>query len=86
MEGCGEDPPLHELGRIRRVEMCRDRCNREERTRCLAAHPNNEREKRKCWRAARDRCIERCGNSRGCIQICRQLHTPPAQQINLPIL
>ncbi|TGZ52522.1 hypothetical protein CRM22_010599 [Opisthorchis felineus] len=79
MERCGEDPPRREVWRFRRVEMCRDRCNREERIRCLAAHPNSKREKRKCWKAARDRCIERCGNYLGCIQICRQINTPPAQ-------
>ncbi|TGZ52525.1 hypothetical protein CRM22_010599 [Opisthorchis felineus] len=79
LQRCGEDPPRREVWRFRRVEMCRDRCNREERIRCLAAHPNSKREKRKCWKAARDRCIERCGNYLGCIQICRQINTPPAQ-------
>ncbi|KAG5442414.1 hypothetical protein CSKR_200272 [Clonorchis sinensis] len=75
MAGCGE-LPLRDRAETRRVELCRDQCNREERNRCLAAHQDNEREKRKCWKAARDRCIDRCGDDPRCIEFCRILNAP----------
>ncbi|TGZ75763.1 hypothetical protein CRM22_000204 [Opisthorchis felineus] len=47
MEGCGDDPRPGDIAETRRVELCRDQCNRDERTRCLAANEDSERGKSK---------------------------------------
>ncbi|KAG5442416.1 hypothetical protein CSKR_200273 [Clonorchis sinensis] len=77
MDECGEDPPHVDPEEIHRVEWCRHRCNAEERTRCLDANADNEREKINCWRESLFRCFARCGKIQQCLRICQQLHAPP---------
>ncbi|TGZ52514.1 hypothetical protein CRM22_010594 [Opisthorchis felineus] len=68
--------PLIAVAEISKVEVCRDRCNRDERKRCLEKYNENEDEKRKCWKDALYRCIVRCGDDASCLETCHMLHNP----------
>ncbi|TGZ37690.1 hypothetical protein CRM22_011324 [Opisthorchis felineus] len=69
MEACGEDPHEDDFAETIKVDACRDKCNYEERNRCLEKHKHSVVQKRECWKSALDRCIE----------MCRYSHTPPMQ-------
>ncbi|TGZ56864.1 hypothetical protein CRM22_010097 [Opisthorchis felineus] len=58
MEACGEDPHEDNKFVVTVVEMCRDQCDKEERTRCIEENRQNEAEIRNCWKAALNRCID----------------------------
>ncbi|TGZ37688.1 hypothetical protein CRM22_011324 [Opisthorchis felineus] len=79
MEACGEDPHEDDFAETIKVDACRDKCNYEERNRCLEKHKHSVVQKRECWKSALDRCIVRCGDYPICIQMCRYSHTPPMQ-------
>ncbi|KAG5442422.1 hypothetical protein CSKR_108607 [Clonorchis sinensis] len=77
MEECGEDPHEDDISEVRKVEFCRDKCNMEERNRCIEYYQNNVSKKVECWKDALRRCIIPCGDDVGCIEVCEELHTPP---------
>ncbi|TGZ56863.1 hypothetical protein CRM22_010097 [Opisthorchis felineus] len=77
IEACGEDPHEDNKFVVTVVEMCRDQCDKEERTRCIEENRQNEAEIRNCWKAALNRCIVRCGDDADCLKMCDDIHTPP---------
>ncbi|TGZ64093.1 hypothetical protein CRM22_006552 [Opisthorchis felineus] len=76
-EACGKDPNEDDISAVTQVDECRDKCNIEERDRCLEKHKDNEEQKRKCYNDALDRCAVRCGDDAECLLKCLQLHIPP---------
>ncbi|TGZ64092.1 hypothetical protein CRM22_006552 [Opisthorchis felineus] len=65
MEACGKDPNEDDISAVTQVDECRDKCNIEERDRCLEKHKDNEEQKL------------RCGDDAECLLKCLQLHIPP---------
>ncbi|TGZ70295.1 hypothetical protein CRM22_003284 [Opisthorchis felineus] len=67
-EACGDDPHEEDLFKIGQIDICRDQCNSEERSRCKAKHQDSASEKEKFLKKALKRCIE----------LCRAMNTPPS--------
>ncbi|KAG5442412.1 hypothetical protein CSKR_108604 [Clonorchis sinensis] len=77
MDACGEDPHEDDISAVANVAVCRNRCIRDEKNRCLEKHHDKQPEKRKCWEDALFRCIVLCGDEADCLHTCRILYTPP---------
>ncbi|KAG5442417.1 hypothetical protein CSKR_200274 [Clonorchis sinensis] len=74
MELCGDDPSEEDPARSAAMDACCEKCNEDEKNRCFSKHPHNFERRQICVKAARQRCMGRCGDDPGCIFICQFKH------------